>query len=1001
MRDKGILNLKILAILAVLVMVGSCGTMPSVGDMSESDRNSSSATIYVPDEYSTIQEAVNAASPRDTIIVREGTYIENIEVDKSLTIRSENGSDSTIVRAKDSDDHVFHVIADYVNIYGFSVEGASSKAGIYLKADYCNISDNNCSNNADGIYLRDSNKNSIFNNNCSSNNDEGIYLGHSNSNIILNNKCSNNRYGIYLFDSKNNKLKGNIMAENGIVILGYLLSHYIHEIDKNNKVNEKPVYYWKNIEGGIIPDGAGQIILVNCTNVAVENQNLKNASVGIQIAFSSDITIKNNKCSNNRDGISLCWNSNNNSISNNNCSNNKYGIFLYNSNNNSISNNNCLNNKGYGIDLGDSDNNTLSNNSCSNNRYDGIDLRYSDSNIMSNNNCSNNRCGIFLSYSNNNNISNNRYSNNSEDGIYLFWDSNNNSILNNNCSNNDDDGINLDFSNNNELKGNTMVGNGIVILGYSLSYYTHEIDKNNTVNGKPVYYWKDVEGGRIPDGAGQVILANCKNVVVENQNLNNASVGIQIAFSSFITIKNNICSNNSNGIYLLRSNNNTISNNNYSNNIEDGIHLRSSNNNNTIFNNNCSNNDRGIHLWNSNNNNTIFNNNCSNNDEGIYLVYSNNNSISNNNCSNNGDGIYLDFSNNNKLKGNIMLENGIVIEGYSLSDYTHEIDISNIVNGKPVYYWKDVEGGRITDGAGQLILVNCTNIAIKNQSLNNASVGIQIAFSSFITIKNNKCSNNRDGIHLWYSNKNSISNNNCSNNEDGIHLIFFSDNNSISNNNCSNNDEDGIYLEDSYNNVIHLNNFINKNDNVDSYNSHNIWNSTEKITYTYNETTYTNYLGNYWDDYNGTDTDKDGIGDAPHSINGDRDRYPLMELCEKYFALPMPGEWRGSAEFGEFVFIVNNNSTGISKISYNFSNWTCGPTTRSGGVSISYTPHWPITSGQFTIETDLGGILPMTIRGKFDETGTHASGNWEAVSSGVTCSSAWDADYNSNEKSNT
>jgi hypothetical protein len=43
----------------------------------------------------------------------------------------------------------------------------------------------------------------------------------------------------------------------------------------------------------------------------------------------------------------------------------------------------------------------------------------------------------------------------------------------------------------------------------------------------------------------------------------------------------------------------------------------------------------------------------------------------------------------------------------------------------------------------------------------------------------------------------------------------------------------------------------------------------------------------------------------------------------------------------------------------------------------------------------------MTIRGKFDETGTHASGNWEAVSSGVTCSGAWDADYNSNEKSNT
>ena len=44
------------------------------------------STIYVSDEddYSTIQAAVNAASSGDTIIVRDGTYIENIEVDKRL-----------------------------------------------------------------------------------------------------------------------------------------------------------------------------------------------------------------------------------------------------------------------------------------------------------------------------------------------------------------------------------------------------------------------------------------------------------------------------------------------------------------------------------------------------------------------------------------------------------------------------------------------------------------------------------------------------------------------------------------------------------------------------------------------------------------------------------------------------------------------------------------------------------------------------------------------------
>jgi pectin methylesterase-like acyl-CoA thioesterase len=80
--------------------------------------------IYVPDDYPTIQDAIDAAEDNDTIIVRDGNYRENIEVNKRLTIRSENGSDSTIVHAADSDDHVFEVTADYVTISGFAAKGA-------------------------------------------------------------------------------------------------------------------------------------------------------------------------------------------------------------------------------------------------------------------------------------------------------------------------------------------------------------------------------------------------------------------------------------------------------------------------------------------------------------------------------------------------------------------------------------------------------------------------------------------------------------------------------------------------------------------------------------------------------------------------------------------------------------------------------------------------------------------------------------------------------------
>ena len=92
----------------------------------------------------------------------------------------------------------------------------------------------------------------------------------------------------------------------------------------------------------------------------------------------------------------------------------------------------------------------------------------------------------------------------------------------------------------------------------------------------------------------------------------------------------------------------------------------------------------------------------------------------------------------------------------------------------------------------------------------------------------------------------------------------------------------GIYLWDSNNNLIYLNNFIDNADNVNSWTSTNKWNAKEKINYTYNERTWTSYMGNYWSDYTGTDANGDGIGDTPYSVDGDR--YPLMEPWGKYFA---------------------------------------------------------------------------------------------------------------------
>jgi len=42
-------------------------------------------------------------------------------------------------------------------------------------------------------------------------------------------------------------------------------------------------------------------------------------------------------------------------------------------------------------------------------------------------------------------------------------------------------------------------------------------------------------------------------------------------------------------------------------------------------------------------------------------------------------------------------------------------------------------------------------------------------------------------------------------------------------------------------------------------------------------------MGNYWDDYNGSDANRDGIGETPYIIDSDKDNYPLIERFGNYF----------------------------------------------------------------------------------------------------------------------
>lgn len=106
---------------------------------------------------------------------------------------------------------------------------------------------------------------------------------------------------------------------------------------------------------------------------------------------------------------------------------------------------------------------------------------------------------------------------------------------------------------------------------------------------------------------------------------------------------------------------------------------------------------------------------------------------------------------------------------------------------------------------------------------------------------------------------------------------------------------------------------------------------------------------------------------------------------------PAPGEWVATTDFGKLVFTVDATGTKITMISFQFSEWTCGPTTNSGTIETSY--ELPITDGKFSADQtfDADGNQTMTFGGTYSAGDQKFSGTWSEISYGSKCSGTWEA----------
>lgn len=223
----------------------------------------------------------------------------------------------------------------------------------------------------------------------------------------------------------------------------------------------------------------------------------------------------------------------------------------------------------------------------------------------------------------------------------------------------------------------------------------------------------------------------------------------------------------------------------------------------------------------------------------------------------------------------------------------------------------------VSSGEIAVLNINANNCCIENLqlTLKNKSIVVQgISINSNNnTIRNNIITNFTNGISLSeYSESNLISYNEIKNNQIGI-KSYNSDNNSIFSNILSNSQLENIYLSiDSNDNKVFFNTLKdseygirikgseenNVYKNCITYNRIGVFFCCGAVSnYFYNNTLmnnsemnalegagpnvwyhYPNGPGNYWDDYNGSDENHDGIGDTPYrDSNGvNLDMYPLM-----------------------------------------------------------------------------------------------------------------------------
>lgn len=220
-------------------------------------------TLRVPNQYLSIQDAINASNPGDMIVVASGLhklFTKNITIkNMSLTLKSEAGPEKTIIQGRGDSPVITLVHDSRAVIDGFTITSIKDEDTVPLEGG--------------GIYCAPTSSPTIVNNIITGNNavlGAGIYCAPRSSptianNVISKNKAANFGGGIFSFRSSPNIVNNTIVENEASSSGGGIFCQRDVPRITNNVI-------WKNkskVGGGFSGDRSFSVIV---NNTITENE---------------------------------------------------------------------------------------------------------------------------------------------------------------------------------------------------------------------------------------------------------------------------------------------------------------------------------------------------------------------------------------------------------------------------------------------------------------------------------------------------------------------------------------------------------------------------------------------------------------------------------------------------------------------------------------------------------------------------------------------------------